>query len=70
MDPYVHHLLERNARDMRDRAAPHICHLREVVAERAAALRIRRLRSLRALLGMLRRHAYAARVAAGAGGRP
>ena len=70
MHPYVHDIVERNAREARARAARHTWHLHEVTAERAAARRIRRITSVRALLHVLRRHAYDARVPAGAGGRP
>jgi hypothetical protein len=69
MDPYVHGILERNARAMRERGAPHARHLRDLVAERATAPRIRRIVWVRSLLGMLRGRASEGRVPASAGGR-
>jgi hypothetical protein len=70
MHPYVHDVLERNAREMRDRSAPHTRHLHEARADRAATRRIRRLTSARAFLVMLRRHGAASRGPASAGGHP
>jgi hypothetical protein len=64
------YLLERQAQEMRDRAAPHTWHLQEAMAERAAARRSRRLAAVHSVVAMLRRHAAHAPVPSGAGGRP
>ena len=69
MDPYMLYVLERQAQEARDRVAPHRRHVNELLAERAAARRLRRHQAIHGLLGMLRGHASDARVPAGAGGR-
>ena len=68
MDPYVHEIMNRNAQAMRDRAAAHTQLVHEVMTERAAVRRIRRLVSVDALLGRLRGHASHGPVPAPAGG--
>ena len=68
MDPYVFAVLERAAQEARVRAAPHTWHLNEVMAERTATRRGRRLMALRTTVGRLRRHAAGARIPASAGG--
>jgi hypothetical protein len=56
MDPYVFAVLERNAQEARVRAAPYTWHLNEVLAERTAGRRSRRMTWLRALIHGLRGH--------------
>ena len=67
MDPYVFAVLERNAQEARVRAAPHTWHLQGLMAERTADRRSRRRLGVRAFVGMLRRHAADAPVAAATG---
>jgi hypothetical protein len=69
MDPYMLYVLERQAQEMRDRAAPHTWHLQEAMSERTAARRSRRLAAVHAVVAMLRRHATHAPVPTGAGSR-
>jgi hypothetical protein len=69
MDPYMLYVLERQAQEMRDRAAPHTRHVNELLAARAAARRLRRHKAVHALLAMLRGHGSDARVPASVGGR-
>ena len=68
MDPYVFAVLERSAQEARVRAAPHTWYLHEVMADRTAARRSRRLMAVRTIVGRLRRHAADARIPARAGG--
>ena len=67
MDPYVFAVLERAAQEARVREAPHTWHLQELMAERTADRRSRRLMALRTFVGRLRRHAADARIPASAG---
>lgn len=69
MEPYVHDVLHRNARELRTLAVPHTQHLHEAIAARTAAGRSRRLAWVRTVLARLPRHLPAARGPASAGGR-
>ena len=68
MDPYVFAVLGRAAQEERARTAPHTWYLHELMAERTAARRSRRLRAVRTILGRLRRHVADVRIPASAGG--